>query len=297
MFFFAEAMFGTELSQKYDTTHPPQWREPGRLGADECYVKAPHGFDGTRGADTLRLLRPPRASAPASSRPDALQPDTLERLAYIVPVLLFAMIAHEYAHGYAALKQGDTTAYQLGRLTWNPAKHIDPMMTIVVPLVTFLGSGVAFGGAKPVPVQPRNYRHYKRGDIIVSLAGVATNVVIALVSAVLIAVLGLLAAAAPVAVPTIAILQRMLEYSIVINLVLTAFNLIPLPPLDGSHVFKYLLPPAWALQYQRLGAYGFILLFLLITVGRGLLSIWMAPAAVVANVLRGLVAPYMVIGA
>jgi Zn-dependent protease len=226
-----------------------------------------------------------------------LQPDTLERLAYIAPVLLFAMVAHEYAHGYAAMRQGDMTAYQLGRLTWNPVKHIDPMMTIVVPLITFLSSGVAFGGAKPVPVQPRNYRHYKRGDIIVSLAGVATNLVIAVLSAALIAVIGLFGAAVPVAVPTIAILQRMLEYSIVINLVLMAFNLIPLPPLDGSHVFKYLLPPAWALQYQRLGAYGFILLFMLITVGRGLLTTWMTPAFVAASTLRGLVAPFIVPGA
>ncbi len=228
----------------------------------------------------------------------ALSPDFLERLAYIAPVLLFAMVAHEYAHGYAAMKQGDPTAFQLGRLTWNPVKHIDPVMTIIVPLVTFFGSGgtTAFGGAKPVPVQPRNYRTYKRGDIIVSLAGVATNVVIAIVSALLIAVLGLVGAAAPAVAPTIAILQRMLEYSIVINLVLTAFNLIPLPPLDGSHVFKYLLPPAWALQYQRLGAYGFFLLFALLTFGRGLLAAWMAPALIAASTLRRLVAPFMVAG-
>ena len=226
-----------------------------------------------------------------------MSPDFLERLAYMGPALLFAMVAHEYAHGYAAMKQGDLTAYQLGRLTWNPLKHIDPMMTVVVPIITILSAGVAFGGAKPVPVQPRNYRHYKRGDIIVSLAGVATNLVIALISAALIAVLGFLGAALPAAAPTIAILQRMLDVSIVINLVLVAFNLIPLPPLDGSHVFKYLLPPAWSLQYQRLGAYGFILLFLLITVGRPLLSIWMGPAVMGAGVLRRAVQPFMVPGA
>jgi Zn-dependent protease len=225
-----------------------------------------------------------------------LEPDTLERLAYVAPVLLFAMVAHEYAHGYAAMKQGDMTAYQLGRLTWNPVKHIDPFMTVILPLVTFLSSGVAFGGAKPVPVQPRNYRKYKRGDIIVSLAGVATNLLIAIASAILIALVGLIGGAAPAAAPTIAILQRMLQYSIVINLVLMAFNLIPLPPLDGSHVFKYLLPPAWGLQYQRLGAYGFILLFLLITIGRGLLAAWMTPAFIIAGVLTRLVAPFMVPG-
>jgi Zn-dependent protease len=227
----------------------------------------------------------------------AVSPDFLERLAYIAPVLLFAMVAHEYAHGYAAMKQGDMTAYQLGRLTWNPIKHIDPMMTVVVPLITILSSGVAFGGAKPVPVQPRNYRNYKRGDIIVSLAGVATNLVIAVASAILIALLGAVGSALPALTPTLVILQRMLDVSIVINLVLVAFNLIPLPPLDGSHVFKYLLPPAWSLSYQRLGAYGFILLFLLITVGRPLLAIWMGPAIGFAGVLRGLVAPFVVAAA
>ncbi len=225
-----------------------------------------------------------------------LSPDFLERLAYTAPVLLFAMVAHEYAHGYAAMKQGDMTAYQHGRLTWNPAKHIDPMMTIVVPLITMY-YGLGFGGAKPVPVQPRNYRHYKRGDIIVSLAGVATNFAIALVSAALIAVLGFVGSAVPVAVPTVAILQRMLIVSVELNLVLVAFNLIPLPPLDGSHVFKYLLPPAWSLQYQRLGAYGFFLVFLLISVGRPLLAAWMGPARMVGRVLLGFVAPFVVPGA
>src|SRR3982751_3130350 len=92
------------------------------------------------------------------------------------------MIAHEYAHGYAALRQGDPTAFQLGRLTWNPAKHIDPFLTIilplmlwVIPLVLWGRPGIILGGAKPVPVNPRNYRNFRRGDIIVSLAGVTAN--------------------------------------------------------------------------------------------------------------------------
>src|SRR5215210_4143682 len=106
-------------------------------------------------------------------------------------MLLFSVIAHEIAHGYAALKQGDPTAYQLGRLTWNPIKHIDPFFTIVLPLVMILlpGNGI-IGGAKPVPVNPRNYRNFKRGDIIVSLAGVATNALISIGCVVLIAVVG-----------------------------------------------------------------------------------------------------------
>ena len=110
-----------------------------------------------------------------------------------MPVLLFSVIAHEYAHGYAALKQGDTTALMLGRLTWNPVKHIDPFMTILLPAMLFFGSGgtMMLGGAKPVPVNPANYRNYKRGDIIVSLAGVFVNLLIAIASIVLFIVVGL----------------------------------------------------------------------------------------------------------
>ena len=103
---------------------------------------------------------------------------SLEQFILVAPVLLFSMVAHEYAHGYAALKQGDNTAYALGRLTWNPLPHIDPLMSILLPLLTYFTTGIAFGGAKPVPVIPRNYRNFKRGDIIVSLAGVATNFVV-----------------------------------------------------------------------------------------------------------------------
>src|SRR3954463_9648854 len=103
------------------------------------------------------------------------------------------MVAHEYAHGYAALRQGDTTAYSLGRLTWNPIPHIDLFMTILLPLLMFVSTGgrMLFGGAKPVPVIARNYRNYKRGDIIVSLAGVATNLALAILCVPLIIGVGL----------------------------------------------------------------------------------------------------------
>src|SRR5881275_2333155 len=106
----------------------------------------------------------------------------LQDLLLVVPMLLFSVIAHEYAHGYAALKQGDTTALAAGRLTWNPIKHIDPWMTLVLPVMLyyFTRGAVVLGGAKPVPVDPRNYRHYRTGDIIVSLAGIVTNLLIAL---------------------------------------------------------------------------------------------------------------------
>jgi Zn-dependent protease len=214
-------------------------------------------------------------------------------IALVAPVLLFAMVAHEYAHGYAAFRQGDTTAYSLGRLTWNPLKHIDPFMTVILPLFLAFIGGPIFGGAKPVPVNPRNYRHYRRGDIIVSLAGVATNLCIAVVSVPLIILVGILGSYLPDGVRVLGILQQMLVVGIYINLILALFNLLPLPPLDGSHVFKYLLPPQWSLAYQRVGAFGFLLLFALLSFAPGLLRAWLAPAAYLRLVAERLYFPYM----
>jgi Zn-dependent protease len=218
---------------------------------------------------------------------------SVEQFILVAPVLLFSMVAHEFAHGYAALKQGDTTAYSLGRLTWNPIPHIDLFMTILLPLVTYLTTGIAFGGAKPVPVVPRNYRNFKRGDIIVSLAGVATNFVIAILCVPLIVLVGLLGRSVPILTNSGAILQAMLLYGILINLALAAFNLIPIPPLDGSHVFKYILPPAWALSYQRLGARGLLILFLLIGFGAPVLNFWFAPVYLLDRLATRAVFPYI----
>ncbi len=215
------------------------------------------------------------------------------QLALVAPALLFAMVAHEYAHGYAAMRQGDMTAYQLGRLTFNPLKHIDPFMTVILPLMLFLVGAPVFGGAKPVPVNPRNYRHYRRGDIIVSMAGVATNVVIALASVPLIILLGLIARYLPDATRPLAILQQMLQVGILINLFLAAFNLLPIPPLDGSHVFKYLLPPKWALAYQRLAGFGFLLLFAMLYFARGVLNAWLMPAYYIAFIAERFYFPYV----
>jgi Zn-dependent protease len=211
----------------------------------------------------------------------------------IAPVLLFSMVAHEYAHGYAAMKNGDMTAYQLGRLTWNPAKHIDPFMTIILPLLLFIAHAPIFGGAKPVPVNPRNYRNFKKGDIIVSLAGVVTNLVIAILCVpMMILVHAIGSRADALAVPA-SIFQLMLLFGIQLNVALAAFNLIPIPPLDGSHVMKYLLPPAWSLSYQRLGRYGLVLLFVLISFGRPLLMLWFSPAFTLIGGLQKLVVPFI----
>jgi Zn-dependent protease len=209
--------------------------------------------------------------------------DKLNSFLLVAPVLLFSMVAHEYAHGYAALKQGDTTALSLGRLTFNPLKHIDPFMTVLLPAFLYFTSGTMLGGAKPVPVNPRNYRHFKRGDIIVSLAGVATNFVIALLFAVLLVPIGMVGRALPIVAVTATIVQAMLVLGIIINMSLIAFNLIPVPPLDGSHVMKYLLPPAWALQYQRIGFFGLFVLLLLIRTP--VFAMWMAPSSWFARFL------------
>ncbi|HKV50152.1 MAG TPA: site-2 protease family protein [Gemmatimonadaceae bacterium] len=204
------------------------------------------------------------------------------------------MIAHEYAHGYAALKQGDPTAYQLGRLTWNPIKHIDPFMSILLPLVMALSHGPILGGAKPVPVNPRNYRKFKRGDIIVSLAGIATNIVLALLSVPVLVILGLIAQYVPATIGVMALLQAMVVWSIVINLFLAMFNLLPLPPLDGSHVLKYILPPAWSIEYQKIGQYGIIILIALLWVGEKFLNIWLSPAYFGINLLLGSVQSFII---
>jgi Zn-dependent protease len=136
------------------------------------------------------------------------------------PVLLFSMVAHEYAHAEAAYRQGDSTAYMLGRLTLNPLKHIDPIMTIIVPFVLWKLGAPPFGAAKPVPVNPRNYRNFVRGDVIVSLAGIVVNFGLFIACMVLFVLVGLIGASIPAMVGSFEILQRMLYYGMLLNLVL-----------------------------------------------------------------------------
>lgn len=199
-----------------------------------------------------------------------------QQLLLLAPILLFSIIAHEIAHGYAALSQGDPTAYQRGRLTWNPIKHIDPVMSVILPLMLAAVHAPVLAGAKPVPVDPRNYRNYRRGDIIVSLAGVAANIVIAIACAIVGLLLGTLGRAAPSLVSVCGILQAMALIGVELNFILAAFNLFPIPPLDGSHVFKYLLPPSLAMRYQQIGFFGIFLLILLLNTP--LLAFWLRPA-------------------
>jgi Zn-dependent protease len=225
--------------------------------------------------------------------------ERFERFLLFAPVILLSMVAHEYAHAYAALKQGDTTAQKLGRVTFNPLKHIDFFLTIVMPLITFYGSGgrILFGGAKPVPVDPRNYRNLRRGDIIVSLAGIATNLALVPVFALLIVLVGLVGRAVPSLTSSAFLVQVMAAYGVWVNLLLAVFNLMPIPPLDGSHVMKYLLPPAWAMQYQRLAGAGFLILVLLMFMGSPIIRWWLTPAIFSEALISELLRPFLVPGA
>lgn len=225
---------------------------------------------------------------------------TLQTILLVAPILLFSVIAHEIAHGFAALKQGDRTALDAGRLSWNPIKHIDPYLTILLPLIMLTGSAllggrfVVFGGAKPVPVDPRNYKHLRRGDIIVSLAGVFTNLLIGLGCGVAIVLTGLLARALPELTDTVGVVQAMLKVGVMLNFGLIVFNLLPIPPLDGSHVMKYLLPRPLAIRYVQFARYGMLVLMLLLFVGDGFLNAWFKPAFLATQRVMDGVQPYVV---
>lgn len=193
----------------------------------------------------------------------------------VLPVLLFSVVAHEYAHAWTAFRQGDPTAYMLGRLTLNPLPHIDPFYSVLVPVgLWFLSHGAfTFGAAKPVPVNPRNYRNYRRGDVIVSSAGIVTNLILAGCCAILFVLLGLAGGALPAVASAGGILQRMLFFGVFFNYILAVFNLVPIPPLDGSHIFYHLLPADWGARYRRLYQYGFAVLFATMLIP-GLSVVW-----------------------
>jgi len=193
-------------------------------------------------------------------------------------------VAHEYAHAEAAYRQGDDTAYMLGRLTLNPLKHIDPIMTVLVPVVLWLtNAGFIFGAAKPVPVNPRKYRKFVRGDVIVSLAGIVVNLGLFVVFTGLFGAVGLIGQRVPSLSGSLGILQEMTYQGMRLNLVLAFFNLIPIPPLDGSHVFYHLLPPGWGLKYRQFYTLGMLPLFLILWLAPGVINVFLWPAYQLMN--------------
>ena len=214
----------------------------------------------------------------------------LNDLILFLPVLLFSVVLHEYAHGWQALREGDDTAYMLGRLTLNPVPHLDLFGSFIVPvMLALLPGGLILGWAKPVPVNPRKYRNYRAGDIRVSLAGIVVNLALALISTLLLVVVIRASTWLPALLPTFQVMERMLTIGILINLVLAFFNLIPIPPLDGSHVLYHLLPPQLGMRYRELQRYGMLILIVLLMVGRPIFSMLMAPAFVLYQMAMNLV--------
>ncbi len=212
-------------------------------------------------------------------------------LLLIVPVLLFSVVVHEVAHAWQALREGDTTARDLGRLTLNPIPHLDPVGSFLVPLVLyFLPGDFLFGWAKPVPVNPRNYRNPRAGDIRVSLAGIVANLGLVALCALGLAGLTAFQGILPFSGALWANLSAVLTYGIFINLILAYFNLIPVPPLDGSHVLYHLLPPAAAARYRAMGRYGVTVLFLTVVLFPGAFGLVLSPVVTALAWIVGLVA-------
>jgi Zn-dependent protease len=183
----------------------------------------------------------------------------------IIIVLVASVVVHEVAHAWQARREGDDTAERLGRITLNPVPHLDPIGSVLVPLALhFSGAGFLFGWAKPVPVNPANYREFKWGDIRVSLAGITANLLLAGLATVATVVLLKVDALAGGMGATTELLGQVAWYGIFINLILAVFNLIPIPPLDGSHVLFHLLPRPLAIRYHQAGRYGILVMMALL---------------------------------
>ena len=171
-----------------------------------------------------------------------------------IPGILIAMVVHEYSHARVAVAMGDMTPRLMGRLTLNPKAHIDPIGLLMLFIVHF-------GWAKPVMVNPRNFRDMRKGEVLVALAGPASNLVVAFLTIVfmlLYARLGL---------PTTDGFFTVMDYLVIININFALFNILPLPPLDGSRVLMTVLPGRWAYEIMRLERYTFIILIALFVIG------------------------------
>lgn len=191
----------------------------------------------------------------------------LKVLVWAVPVL-FSIVIHEVAHGWMANRLGDDTAKRMGRLTLNPISHIDPIGTVILPVIMIIMGGVVFGWAKPVPFNPYNFRRNvnpKTGAMWVAAAGPGSNLILAFIATfVLVATQKFFTNIAPALYMSI---NQLAEALMIINLVLASLNLIPIPPLDGSKILFRFLPPAYEVPFQRLERYGFLILIILIFTG------------------------------
>ena len=177
---------------------------------------------------------------------------------------IMSLVTHEYAHAWAATQAGDHTARSLGRLTMNPLKHIDPMMSILLPIITLYSAGVAFGGPKPVPVNPLRFRNLRSDTIKVSAAGVLMNLLIAAVCLVplRLGVYGAITGSGPKSIGFVVLGMTGLS-----NLLLAIFNLMPVPPLDGSRLLRAVLPLEYARVIDRIEPFGMMIIIGLVLIG------------------------------
>ena len=217
--------------------------------------------------------------------------DTILTIALQLIAIFMAIVLHEVAHGYMALRLGDPTARTLGRLTLNPLAHIDPIGTILVPLVSIILSGMAFGWAKPVPINPRYFRNPFRGMLFVALAGPGTNIALALGATVIGRLfLTMVPRTFNITNPSfggnlVIAFFTFLAYLVIFNLFFAVLNMIPIPPLDGSRVLTYFLPTEGRRIMLSLERYGFLIVIALLYTG--LLSGLFHAAQTVAQELLG----------
>lgn len=198
-------------------------------------------------------------------------------LALFIPFLLVSVVAHEVAHAWQARREGDRTAEALGRITANPLPHLDLWGSLLVPALLFVSGGVLFGWAKPVPIDPRNFRSHPWSDIRVSMAGIVANLLLATFFTLVAAAAAWTASQIPEWAGAMDRVREAVYYGTFLNLLLAFFNLLPIPPLDGSHVLYHVLPAGLRRPYRRLGAVGILVLMALVFLFPQALAVVLTP--------------------